>query len=142
MPTDPAAREFDLIIFGATGFTGRLVAEYLLEKYGAAGEVAWAVAGRSAAKLDAVMDEIGAPKSLPRLAADASDPASLAALVARTRVVVTTVGPYQLYGEPLVAACAAAGSREPDADPADDDDAAAAVLSPAAASAGGAAAAQ
>ena len=110
MPTDPAAREFDLIIFGATGFTGRLVAEYLLEKYGAAGEVAWAVAGRSAAKLDAVMDEIGAPKSLPRLAADASDPASLAALVARTRVVVTTVGPYQLYGEPLVAACAAAGT--------------------------------
>ena len=56
MPTDPAARDFDLIIFGATGFTGRLVAEYLLRTYGAAGEVAWAVAGRSAAKLDQVMD--------------------------------------------------------------------------------------
>jgi len=110
LPTDPAARDFDLIIFGATGFTGRLVAEYLLRTYGAAGEVAWAVAGRSAAKLDAVMDGIGAPKTLPRLAADASDPASLAALVARTRVVVTTVGPYQLYGEPLVAACAAGGT--------------------------------
>jgi short subunit dehydrogenase-like uncharacterized protein len=110
LPIDPAQRDFDLIIFGATGFTGRLVAEYLLKTYGAAGEVAWAVAGRSAVKLDAVMDEIGAPKSLPRLAADASDAASLAALVARTRVVVTTVGPYQLYGEPLVVACAAAGT--------------------------------
>ena len=103
-------KEFDVIVFGATGFTGRLVAEYLNAKYGTAGTVTWAMAGRSAAKLAEVRDLIGAPASLPFITVDANDAAALAVLVARTKVVITTVGPYQLYGEHLVRACAAAGT--------------------------------
>ena len=103
-------KELDLIVFGATGFTGRLVAEYLHATYGAAGSVRWAMAGRSAAKLAQIRDELGLPADLPLLVADASDEAALAALVKRTKVVITTVGPYQQYGEPLIRACAAAGT--------------------------------
>jgi short subunit dehydrogenase-like uncharacterized protein len=106
---NPAA-EFDLIVYGASGFTGRLVAEYLSTRYGVGGEVSWAMAGRSADKLAAVRDEIGAPADTPLVVADASDPASLDAMVRRARAIVTTVGPYQLYGNELVAACAAAGT--------------------------------
>ena len=100
------AREFDIIVYGATGFTGRLVAEYLVAQQ--VGR--WAMAGRSAAKLAEVRDLIGAPADTPLVVADADDAASIAAMVGRTRIVITTVGPYQLYGEPLVAACAAAGT--------------------------------
>jgi short subunit dehydrogenase-like uncharacterized protein len=105
---DPA-REFDIIVYGATGYTGRLVAAHLLKTYGASGDIAWAMAGRSGDKLAEVRDEIGGPKSLPLVVADASDPASLAAMVKRAKVIISTVGPYQLYGDGLVAACAAAG---------------------------------
>lgn len=101
------AKEFDVIVYGATGFTGRLVAEYLI---GNARAAKWAMAGRSAAKLAEVRDLIGAPADTPLIVADASDEASLAAMCARTQVVLTTVGPYQLYGNELVAACAAAGT--------------------------------
>ena len=100
-------REFDLIIYGATGFTGRLVAEYLA---GRAGAPNWAMAGRSQAKLEQVRDEIGAPKDTPLVVADADDPSSLASMASRTRCVVTTVGPYALYGTPLVEACVEAGT--------------------------------
>lgn len=103
-------REFDLIVYGATGFTGRLIAEHLLGRYGVDGEVRWAMAGRSAEKLAQVRGEIGAPDTLPLIVADADEAASLDAMVVRARAIVTTVGPYQLYGEPLVAACAAAGT--------------------------------
>lgn len=103
-------KDFDLIVFGATGFTGRLVAEYLHKTYGAADSVRWAVAGRSATKLAQIRDSLGLRASLPLLVADASDEAALAALAARTKVVITTVGPYQQYGEPLVRACAKAGT--------------------------------
>lgn len=102
--------EFDIIVYGATGFTGRLVAEHLAKTYGVGGEVKWAMAGRSAAKLAAVRDEIGAPAETPLVVADADDAASLKAMVERTKAVITTVGPYQLYGEPLVAACVEAGT--------------------------------
>ena len=102
--------EFEVVVWGATGYTGRLVAAHLLKTYGAAGDLAWAMAGRSAAKLAEVKAEIGAPDSLPALNADAADRASLDALVRRADVVISTVGPYQLYGGPLVAACAAAGT--------------------------------
>jgi short subunit dehydrogenase-like uncharacterized protein len=102
--------EFDVVVYGASGYTGRLVAEHLARRYGAGGEVAWAMAGRSADKLAAVRDEIGAPGDTPLLVADADDPASLAAMVGRAKAIVTTVGPYQLYGDALVAACAAAGT--------------------------------
>lgn len=110
-----AAREFDIIVYGATGFTGRLVAEYLAEHYaGRADSPKWAMAGRSADKLAEVRDLIGAPKDTPLVVADASDPASLDAMAARTRVALTTVGPYQLYGAPLVAACVKAGTAYAD----------------------------
>jgi short subunit dehydrogenase-like uncharacterized protein len=105
-----SAQEFDVVVYGATGFTGRLVAEHLLKTYGAEGDVRWAMAGRSREKLKQVAIEIGAPMSLPLIQADASDANSLDALAHRARVVITTVGPYQLYGEGLVAACAKAGA--------------------------------
>ncbi|HEY2710384.1 MAG TPA: saccharopine dehydrogenase NADP-binding domain-containing protein [Caulobacteraceae bacterium] len=102
--------EFDIICYGATGYTGRLVAAHLLKTYGAAGDLSWAMAGRSEAKLAEVRAEIGAPDSLPLIVADAADPPSLKAMVERASVIISTVGPYQLYGSPLVAACAAAGT--------------------------------
>lgn len=103
-------REFDVIVYGATGYTGRLVAEYLSKTYGVGGDVKWAMAGRSADKLAAVRDEIGAPADTPFVVADASKPEDLKAMAERAGAIATTVGPYQLYGEPLVAACAEAGT--------------------------------
>jgi short subunit dehydrogenase-like uncharacterized protein len=104
-------REFDIVIYGATGYTGRLVAEYLTQHYGERADAPkWAMAGRSEAKLREVRDLIGAPAATPLIVADADDPGSLADMAGRTRAIITTVGPYQLYGEPLVAACAAAGT--------------------------------
>jgi short subunit dehydrogenase-like uncharacterized protein len=106
------SKEFDIVIHGATGFTGRLVAEYMMARYpnGANPEgIRWAMGGRSAEKLAAVRDEIGAPKDTPLVVTDTSNAASLQALMARTRLVLTTVGPYQLYGNEMVAACAASG---------------------------------
>jgi short subunit dehydrogenase-like uncharacterized protein len=93
------AREFDVVVWGASGFTGRLVAEHLLTRYGADRELRWALGGRNAARLEAVRSELGAAAAgLPILTANIDDAASLAALVARTRVICTTVGPYALYG--------------------------------------------
>jgi short subunit dehydrogenase-like uncharacterized protein len=103
-------KDFDVIVYGATGFTGRLVAEYLVQAYPGPDKPRWAMAGRSQAKLEEVRDLIGAPGDTPLVVADASDPASLRAMVERTEVVLTTVGPYQLYGSDLVAACAEAGT--------------------------------
>ena len=102
--------EFDIIVYGATGYTGRLVAEYLAQRYGVGGDVKWAMAGRSAAKLAEVRDEMHAPAETPLIVADAEDPASLDAMVRRAKAIITTVGPYQLYGDKLVAACVAAGT--------------------------------
>ena len=104
------ARAFDVIVYGATGFTGRLVAEHMLAKYGVGKDVRWAMAGRSKAKLEAVRNEIGAPAELPLVIADAGDPASIATMAKSTKAIITTVGPYQLYGEPMVAACVEAGT--------------------------------
>ena len=108
-------REFDIIVYGATGFTGRLVAEYLVQHYaGRADAPKWAMAGRSADKLAEVRALVGAPDDTPLVVADASDPASLDAMAARTKVVLTTVGPYQLYGGDVVAACVKAGTAYAD----------------------------
>lgn len=102
---------FDLVLLGATGFTGRLVAEYLLGRHGADGGFKWALAGRSRAKLEAVRSSLGAAAAeLPLLLADSHDRASLDALVGQTRAVCSTVGPYALYGSELVAVCAASGT--------------------------------
>ena len=100
-------REFDIVVYGATGFTGRLVAEYLAAAHPG---VRFAMAGRSADKLKAVREEIGAPESTPLIEANSDDPHSLADMAARAEAVITTVGPYQLYGEPLVRACVENGT--------------------------------
>ena len=102
-------RQFDIVVYGATGYTGRLVAEYLASHYKGKGPK-WAMAGRSMAKLEEVRELIGAPTDTPLIEANSDDPASMAALAHSARVILTTVGPYQLYGEPLVKACAEAGT--------------------------------
>lgn len=104
------AREFDVIVYGATGYTGRLVAEYLTQAYPGVDKPKWAMAGRSLAKLEEVRDLIGAPADTPLVTADAEDPASVRAMCNRATVILTTVGPYQLYGSDLVAACAETGT--------------------------------
>jgi short subunit dehydrogenase-like uncharacterized protein len=103
-------RIYDIVVYGASGFTGRLVAEYLNTSYGANGDLTWAMAGRSVSKLETVRDEMGISSEVPLLAADAGDPASLKAMAESAKVVLTTVGPYQLYGEALLEACIAAGT--------------------------------
>jgi saccharopine dehydrogenase (NAD+, L-glutamate forming) len=112
--TDGSAsdRELDLVLFGATGFTGRLTAEYLA-RHRPAG-LRWALAGRNPAKLEGVREHLttidDSLGDLPLLAADVNDDVSLKDVAHRARVVITTVGPYLTYGEPLVAACAEAGT--------------------------------
>ncbi|TFV59623.1 enoyl-ACP reductase [Mycobacterium sp. PS03-16] len=105
----PAAeREFDIVVYGATGFVGKLTAQYLAA---AGGDARIALAGRSQDKLLKVRESLGEKAAdWPLIAADASQPSTLDELAARTRVVITTVGPYTRYGLPLVAACAAAGT--------------------------------
>ncbi|MDE2412398.1 MAG: saccharopine dehydrogenase NADP-binding domain-containing protein [Sphingomonadales bacterium] len=107
--TAKADRPLDIVVYGATGYTGRLVAEYLAHHHKDSG-LKWAMAGRSLDKLAEVRDLIGASEETPLIVANSDDPASMKALAESTRVVVTTVGPYQLYGEPLVKACVEAGT--------------------------------
>ncbi|WP_330184597.1 saccharopine dehydrogenase family protein [Nocardia sp. NBC_01503] len=108
-----ADREFDLVLFGATGFVGKLTAQYLIEAAPAGARIA--LAGRSADKLAAVRAELGpGAAEWPLVQADSTDQASLDALAARTEVVVTTVGPYLRYGLPLVQACAENGTHYAD----------------------------
>ncbi|MGU3498624.1 saccharopine dehydrogenase family protein [Mycobacterium sp. C31M] len=103
-----AQREFDLVLYGATGFVGKLTAEYLAK---AGGRARIALAGRSQEKVRAVRDTLGEPaRSWSIIEADAGSPASLLAMAERTQVVATTVGPYTRYGLPLVAACVRAGT--------------------------------
>lgn len=105
-------REFDVIIYGSTGYTGRLVAEYMAQQYGVGNDAPkWAMAGRSIDKLEEVRDLIGAPKDTPLVVADSDDAASIDMMASRTTVVLTTVGPYQLYGDELVAACVKNGTH-------------------------------
>jgi len=107
-PTPASDREFDIVVYGATGFVGRLTAEYLAR---AGGDARIALAGRTHDKLLTVRESLGsAAQEWPILTADASVQSSLDAMAARTQVVITTVGPYTRYGLPLVAACAAAGT--------------------------------
>jgi short subunit dehydrogenase-like uncharacterized protein len=107
-----ADREYDIVLFGATGFTGALTAEYLASA--APADTRWALAGRSASKLEGVRDRLAKANpgaaELPLIEADVNDERSVQALAQSTRIVITTVGPYIEYGEPMVAACAAAGT--------------------------------
>lgn len=106
--------EFDVIVWGATGFTGQLVVEYLAETYGVDGELRWAIAGRNRNKLESVRQSCladGQHEQLPILIANSNDTDSLATLVRKTRVICTTVGPYAKYGTTLVEACVEAGTH-------------------------------
>jgi short subunit dehydrogenase-like uncharacterized protein len=104
-----SSSKFDIVVYGATGFTGQLVAEYLAAHYKGDANLKWAMAGRSKDKLASVRDAIGAPADAPLIVADASDPVSLKAMVEQAKSVISTVGPYQFYGNELIAACVAAG---------------------------------
>jgi short subunit dehydrogenase-like uncharacterized protein len=104
--------QYDLIVFGSTGFTGRLVAEYLQNTYGekAQEEVKWAMAGRSQEKLEQVRNEMQISHDIDLIVADSDDEGSMKSLVSKTKVVLTTVGPYQIYGEKLLKACVESGT--------------------------------
>ena len=99
--------EFDIVVYGATGFTGALVAEYLHEAHG---DIKWAIAGRSQNKLDAVKQRLDAP-NLPTLVADSDSTEDMTRLAAQSRVIISTVGPYARYGTTLLEACAAEGTH-------------------------------
>jgi short subunit dehydrogenase-like uncharacterized protein len=107
---------YDVIVFGATSFVGHILCHYLLQEFGAPGKagtrkLSWAIAGRSRAKLDELVVSLGADaKKLPTIVADAADDKALETMCAQTRVVISTVGPYALYGEPLVRACTKLGT--------------------------------
>lgn len=102
---------YDLVVFGATSFVGRLLTDYLLHTYGVGQELTWAIAGRSETRLESVKQDLGAvAQDLPVMVADASDETALKAMCDETRVVISTVGPYALFGEPLVRVCAETGT--------------------------------
>ena len=105
-----ASPKFDIVVYGATGFTGQLVAEYLAANYSGKDAPKWAMAGRSLEKLANVREAIGASADTALIVADAADPESLRAMAEQTRSVISTVGPYQLYGSELVAICADTGT--------------------------------
>jgi short subunit dehydrogenase-like uncharacterized protein len=101
-------RQFDIVVFGATSFVGQITCRHLVERHGTDGRLRWAIAGRSASKLDEVAASTGA--QVERIVADAADETALAEMAESTRVVISTVGPYALYGSPLVAAVSSAGT--------------------------------
>jgi len=105
-----SSSKFDIVVYGATGFTGPLVAEYLATHYKGDSKLKGAMAGRSKEKLASVRDAIGAPADTPLIVADAGDPASLNAMVRQTKSLISTVGPYLLYGSELLEACVASGT--------------------------------
>jgi short subunit dehydrogenase-like uncharacterized protein len=105
-----SSSKFDIVVYGATGFTGQLVAEYLATHYRDDDRLKWAMAGRSLDKLKSVRDAIGASADTPSIVADSGDVASLNAMIEQARLVISTVGPYQLYGNELLAACVKSGT--------------------------------
>ena len=102
-------REFDVVVFGASGYTGKLVAEYIQSEYGESGSVKWAIAGRNREQLEGIRAELGCA-DLSILEVDSNDQDSLNEMTSSTKCVLTTVGPYQLYGSNLVQSCAKNGT--------------------------------
>lgn len=102
-------KTFDIVVYGATSFVGQIMTRYMHAQFGD-GSIRWAIAGRSQDKLQKLSETIGL-SGIEMLVADASDEAALEAICARTRVVVSTVGPYALYGDTLVKVCAASGTH-------------------------------
>jgi short subunit dehydrogenase-like uncharacterized protein len=106
--TSSQARRLDIIVFGATSFVGQILCRHLVSRHGTDGPLRWAIAGRSETKLQQVAILTGA--NVERIVADANDTTALRSLAQQSRVVVSTVGPYALYGSDLVAACVAMGT--------------------------------
>lgn len=106
-----SAKPFDVIVFGASSFVGQILTRHLWQRHGLSGEIRWAIAGRSRSKLDAVRNDLGPEAAaLPLLLADSGDEAALRELCAQGRTIVSTVGPYALYGDTLVRVCAETGT--------------------------------
>jgi short subunit dehydrogenase-like uncharacterized protein len=105
-----STKKFDFVVYGATGFTGKLVVEYLVSIYGGDQNISWAMAGRSIEKLQSVKDSIGVNADIELIQVDSNDISSIDNLMSQTRCILTTVGPYQLYGNHIIAACASSGT--------------------------------
>jgi short subunit dehydrogenase-like uncharacterized protein len=104
------SNKYDFVIFGATGFTGKLVVEYAINKYGCNDDISWAIAGRNKEKLEKLKDRFNLPSDIAMMIVDSSDQASVDAMVSQTKCVLTTVGPYQLYGEKIITSCISSGT--------------------------------
>ena len=103
-------KEYDFVVYGATGFTGKLVVEYLVHKYSNNSQVKWALAGRNLEKLESVAATKNVPEGTGLLEVDSNNIASIEEMVSKTKCVLTIVGPYQLYGNDIVSACAKSGT--------------------------------
>ena len=102
-------KEYDFVVYGATGFTGKLVVEYLVHKYSNNSQIKWALAGRNQNKLESVAASKNVPEGTGLLEVDSNHIASIEEMISKTKCVLTTVGPYQLYGNDIVSACAKSG---------------------------------
>lgn len=106
-----ADTQYDIVLFGASSFVGKILAAYFVAQYGVGKQLKWAVAGRSRAKLETIKKALGSEAAqLDMMIADADDEGSLLKICEATQVVISTVGPYALYGEPLVKVCAESGT--------------------------------
>ena len=103
-------KKYDFIVYGATGFTGKLVVEYLVERYLVNPEIKWALAGRNLEKLKSVAKSKNVPDEICLFTADSNDKTSVENLVSKTRCILTVVGPYQLYGNNIIESCAKSGT--------------------------------
>ena len=103
-------KKYDFIVYGATGFTGKLVVEYLVERYLGNPEIKWALAGRNLEKLKSVAKSKNVPDEICLFTADSNDKTSVENLVSKTRCILTVVGPYQLYGNNIIESCAKSGT--------------------------------
>ena len=103
-------KKYDFIVYGATGFTGKLVVEYLVERYLSNPEIKWALAGRNLEKLKSVAKSKNVPDDICLFTADSNDKTSIENLVSKTKCILTVVGPYQLYGNNIIESCAKSGT--------------------------------
>mgnify|MGYP001365818627 FL=1 len=102
--------KYDFVIYGATGFTGKLVVEYAMNKYSTNEDISWAIAGRNKEKLEDIQAKLNLPENIGMIIVNSNDQASIDAMVDQTKCVLTTVGPYQLYGEKIIKTCASSGT--------------------------------
>ena len=102
--------KYDFVIYGATGFTGKLVVEYAINQYASNNEISWAIAGRNNEKLEHVQEKYNLPSNIGKIVVDSNDQNSIDEMVSQTKCVLTTVGPYQLYGEKIVKTCISTGT--------------------------------